>query len=167
MQGVTVPVSSALRAPVAEMVDAHGLQPCDHSGRPGPTPGWGTNLCPSRKLCDIKLRCVKNPRRNNERRASRDRKKNGSSLRKIRKTCSISSSRKSPSSFLCQRPCNTYASPVFNKYLVPKPPGVAPISSQNGMPPRTPRLPRPLRRQALPNRQGKTAVLLRAGGIAP
>lgn|ERR1700733_1823229 len=47
-----VPTSCNFRAPVAELVYAHGLQPCDHSGLPGPNPGWGTTSAPSQNLCD-------------------------------------------------------------------------------------------------------------------
>jgi hypothetical protein len=48
LDGFTAPTSSG-RAPVAELVDAHGLQPCDQSGRPSPSLGWGTTFNP---VCD-------------------------------------------------------------------------------------------------------------------
>lgn len=55
LSGATAPTSCNLRAPMVEMADTHVLQPCDHFGRPGPSPGWGTTSFPSRNLCDTTL----------------------------------------------------------------------------------------------------------------
>jgi hypothetical protein len=73
----TAPTSRNNCAPVAEQVYAHGLQPCDHSGRPGPSPGWGTTFSPTRKLCDTTLLWQKLPNPN-EKSSNVDLKKNSS-----------------------------------------------------------------------------------------
>jgi hypothetical protein len=55
LSGVTAPTSGMHRAPVLEMADKRGLQPRDHFGRPGPSPGWGTILFPNQNPCDTTL----------------------------------------------------------------------------------------------------------------
>src|ERR1017187_10923991 len=40
--GLPVPTSGVAWTPSAEMADRRDLESCDRSGRPGPSPGWGT-----------------------------------------------------------------------------------------------------------------------------
>lgn len=47
LEGFPASASSTVDAPVLEMADRRDLHSRDHSGRPGPIPGWGTILSPN------------------------------------------------------------------------------------------------------------------------
>src|ERR1700747_1010943 len=52
--------TSGARAPVAELADAHRVQPCGQSGRPSPSRGWVTTF---NRGCDSNTECQRNEKR--------------------------------------------------------------------------------------------------------